>query len=89
MVSIKPDTSSSTLLQADLIESTSTPFGNKQKKDIQLREVIQFLKTEELPTDAKPVKKIASLQYLSAIIDDMLYYIDHKQDHQRHIIAIA
>ena len=81
-VSSEPEVSISALLQANPGMSVSTPFGEEQKKDTRLREVIQFLKTEELPTDPKRAKKIASL---FAIMDDVLYYIDHKRDHQRRV----
>ena len=76
-VSSEPEASISALLQANPGPSVSTPFGEEQKKDAKLREVIQFLKTEELPTDSKRAKKTVSQQSLFAIMDDVLYYIDH------------
>ena len=47
-VSSEPDINISTLLQAGPMASTSASFGKEQEKDAQVREVIQFLKTEEL-----------------------------------------
>ena len=52
-VSSKPDISFSTLLQTGPMGGTSAPFSKEQEKDAQVREIIQFLKTEELPMDTK------------------------------------
>lgn len=37
-----------------------TPFGEEQMRDTQVSEVIDFLNAEELPTDTKQTKKVAS-----------------------------
>ena len=45
-VSSEPEASISALLQANPGTSVSTPFGEEQKKDTRLREMIQPLKTD-------------------------------------------
>ena len=64
---------------------TPTSFREEQRKDPQLREIIHFLDTDELSADDKRVRKIAVQQSMFTVVDDVLYYIDPKRDHQKRI----
>ena len=64
---------------------TPTSFREEQWKDPQLREIIHFLDTDELPADDKQARKIAVQQSMFTVVDDVLYYIDPKRDHQKRI----
>ena len=64
-----------------------TPFREEQRKDSQVNEVIHFLETQELPSDDRRARKIASQQSLFAILDGILYYIDHRRNHQRRVVV--
>ena len=66
---------------------TPTSFGEEQQKDPQLKDIIQFLNTDELPSDVKQAKKIATQQSMFAVVDNVLNYVDSKQDHQRRIVV--
>ena len=67
--------------------STPASFAKEQEKDAQVREVIQFLITEELSRDPKRAKRIASQQSLFVILDNVLYYVDPKWDHRLRIVV--
>ena len=83
----EPTTTIDTLLQLDPVTSTRVSFGEEQRKDTQVTEVICFLETEELPTDPKRAKKIAAQQSLFVIIDNVLYYVDPKRGYQRRVVV--
>ena len=63
--------------------STSTNFGDEQRKDPNLREIFHFLQEQEVPDDARRAKKIAlqsSLQFFT-VDEKTLYFVDPKQEH--------
>ena len=57
-VNSEPITSTDVLLQAEPLVGTPTSFREEQQKDPQLKDIIQFLNTDELPSDVKQAKKI-------------------------------
>ena len=85
ILSSVPITSTNVLLQAEPLVGTPTSFREEQWKDPQLREIIHFLDTDELPADDKQARKIAVQQSIFTVVDDVLYYIDPKRDHQKRI----
>ena len=72
----EPITSTDVLLQAKPLVGTPTSFGEEQQKDPQLKDIIQFLNTDELPSDVKQAKKIAAQQSMIAVVYNVLYYVD-------------
>ena len=101
VVSGGPATSIDTLLLTSPVASTPVSFGEEQRKDTSVREVIYFLETEELPTDPKRAKKMAAQQSLllswmmcctmltlNVIIRGELLYltISGKESLERHIV---
>lgn len=77
-VNSEPITSTDVLLQAKPLVGTPTSFGEEQQKDPQLKDIIQFLNTDELPSDVKQAKKITAQQSMFAVVDNVLYYVDSK-----------
>lgn len=86
-VSSQPGTSTNALLQAESLVGTPISFGEEQQKDHQLKDIIRFLDINELPSDDKQARKIAAQQSMFAIVDNVLYYVDSKRDHQRRIVV--
>ena len=86
-VSSEPTTSTDVLLQAEPLVGTPISFGEEQQKDPHLKNIIHFLNTDELPLDVKQARKIAAQQTMFVVIDDVLYYVDSKRDHQRRIVV--
>ena len=85
VINSEPITSTDILLQAEPLVGTPTSFGEEQRKDPQLKDIIHFLTTNELPTDNKRARKIAMQQSIFTVVNDVLYYIDPKRDHQKRI----
>ena len=87
LVDGEPPASIDTLLQTGPVDTTGTSFGEEQRKDATVNEMICFLETGELPSDNKRAKKIATQQSLFVIMDNVLYYIDAKRGHQKRIVV--
>ena len=82
-----PSTDIGTLLQSSPVDSAPISFGDEQRKDADLNELICFLETEELPEDNRRAKKVATQRSLFAIIEDVLYYVDTKRGYQKRIVV--
>ena len=54
-------------------------FGEDQRKDANINEIIHFLETGELPTDSTKARKIALQESLFTLSDGTLYFVDPKQ----------
>ena len=76
VVNSKTITDISTLLKATPLMDSHTTFREEQRKDSRVNEVIRFLETQELPSDNRRARNIASQL---AILDGILYYIDHRR----------
>lgn len=75
------------LLAASPENTEPKSFGEEQRMDQQVLEVIRFLEMEELPGDPKRARKVATQQSLFSLIDDVLYFIDPKRDHAQRIVV--
>ena len=75
------------LLGMDPETTTPVDFGQEQRKDPKVQEIIHFLENGELPTDTKQAKKVVTQQMLFAVVDKVLYYVDPKQDYQRRVVV--
>ncbi len=74
------------LLASDPKSSEAMSFGEEQRRDDQVMEVIQFLEDEELPPDPKRAQKVAAQQHLFTMVDGVLYFVDPKQEHRRRAV---
>ena len=76
-----------TLLESDPKPSELESLGDEQRRDPQVMEIFRFMEAEELPSDSKRARKIATQQSLFTIVDDVLYFVDPKQDHRRRAVV--
>ena len=74
------------------LETTQAPsrgedstFGDEQKRDTDLLEIITFLETAELPPDDKRARKVALQSPMFTMEEGVLYFIDAKQGHQKRV----
>jgi len=51
-------------------------------------DVIQFIKTKILPDDDKQAKRIVLQALQFTLVDDILYYLDSKQEHWRRAVVL-
>ena len=77
-----PDETIRTLLQSDPGPIEFKSFGEEQKRDAEVMEIIWFLETGELPVNQKRARGIATQQSLFTLVDGVLYFLDPKQEHQ-------
>jgi hypothetical protein len=71
------------LLDSEPPEIVTDSFSDEQQKDEQLSEIIQFLKTDELPSDETHARKIALQRPLFVMVDNVLIFVDTKLKGQR------
>ena len=60
-------------------------FAMEQRKDKELREILDYLECGALPDDDSRARKIVLQGSQFAVIDEILYFIDPKQKNQRRV----
>ena len=75
------------LLEAPPLGGTLLSFTEEQARDPEVQEVITFLRTGELPGDEKRARRLALQQSLFALQDDILFYLDPKQEHRKRAVV--
>lgn len=55
------------------------PFGEEQRNDPDVKEILDFLEQGALPEDNKKARRIALQESLLAKVDGILYSVDLKQ----------
>ena len=65
------------------VSDTAVHYSQEQEKDPEIIELSKFLSQGQLPDDSQRAKKIASQAPSFALIDDIVYFIDSKRNHQR------
>ncbi len=88
VVQTKPSESSSI---TSLLESSPRPvekqsFAVEQSRDPEVQELKHFLEKQELPTDEERARHIMMQSSLFALMDDVLYYLDPKQEHWKRVV---
>ena len=83
---VSSDENIESLLDSKPPEIVPDSFSNEQKKDEQLREIIQFLEMGELPSDDTRACKIALQQSLFVMVD-VLMFVDMKHKGQRQVVV--
>ena len=66
---------------------TQDSFASEQRRDMDLREIIDFLEKGALPTDDGRARKISLRESLFTIIDGILYFIDPKSKTQKRAVV--
>ena len=84
---VSSDENIESLLDSEPPEIVPDSFRNEQQKDEQLREIIQFLETGELPHDETRARKIALQQPLFVMGDNILMFVDTKHKRQRRVVV--
>ena len=74
-----------TFLNTEPICVPSDDFASEQRKDPDLREIVDFLEKEELPSEEKRARRIALQASLFTIEGRLLLYIDPKQKHRKRV----
>ena len=86
-----PEASISELLQLEDNELPTTPTVSyivEQKRDPELRQIIDFLQTSALPSDEGRARKIALQSPLFTIIDGTLFYLDPRHRSRRVVVPL-
>ena len=68
----------------DVEESaTCVSLKDEKKKDPRVMELIQYLEDGILSRDEKQSPRVVAWSTLFVLVDGVLFYIDHKRDHQK------
>ena len=70
-----------TLLQEEATDSTTMPIplGRQQRQDPELKEIMLFVETGELPKDDSRARKLSLQGSMFVIVDSVLYKVDPKK----------
>ena len=60
-------------------------FAEEQAQDPELKEIVSFLGTGELPAEEKHTRRLALQQSLFTLEDGVLFYVDPKQEHRKRV----
>ena len=77
------------LLNVEPENAMPDSFAREQQKDSDVQEIIEFLESEQLLYDQKRACKIALQASLFTIDDQILYYINPKQKHQKRVVVLS
>ena len=73
------------LLCTELVAGSSSDFSTEQRKDPNLRTIIEFLEDDRLPEDPVLAGKIAAQEPQLSLVGNVLHFIDHRQGHQERV----
>ena len=65
----------------------SETIALEQNKDDQLQQMIEYLETEQLPTDPKRSRKVAAQATLFTQLDGILYFLDPKRQFKKRVVV--
>ena len=66
------------LLRTDPADGVLSKFGEEQRKDPHIQEVISFLEEGKLPSDERRARKLALQESTFLLMDSVLYHLDPK-----------
>ena len=92
VISVNGNTSLDKLFQASPIELSFVQgsLGGDQRKDPKIKEIIDFVEGELLPTDERKARKISLQASQYVISDKILYYLDtHRGSRKRAVVPEA
>ena len=77
------------LLQAELDNETtrSDEFGIEQRKDPEVLKMFQYIENETLPEEEKEAKRIVLQSNLFTVTNDVLYFIDSRQNYRKRAVV--
>ena len=74
-------------LQPSSISSYNCNFGASQREDPEVKEIIDFLLDNKLPEEEKRKQKVATQAPLFTMVDDILYYVNPKQNNEKRVVV--
>ena len=82
-----PELDITSLLEMEPGQSVPDGLGPEQRKDPALAELIAFIVKEELPAEEKRAKIVVAQASMLTMVDDILYYVDPKQENRRRVVV--
>lgn len=73
------------LLQVEAVAGNNSDLSSEQRKDPELREVIEFLEKDTLPEDPARARRLTAQEPQFSVINSVLHFIDHRHDHRERI----
>ena len=73
------------LLHAEPVTGDSFNFSAEQRKDPDLKAIIEFLEEDKLSEDPVRARKLVAHEPQFSIVNRVLHFIDHRHDHQRRV----
>ena len=86
------ETDISSLLQEEpeeMATGVEGNFQNEQRKDPELKALLAYLESGELPVCDKEAQKVATQALHLAVVGDLLCFIDHKNGSRKRVVAPA
>lgn len=74
------------MITATRQDHAQDPFGEEQRNDPDVKEILDFLEQGTLPEDNKKARRIALQESLLAIVDGILYSVDLKHNNQKRVV---
>ena len=68
-------------------KNRQSDYSMEQRRDPELRAMIEFLGENKLPDDSSQAKKIAAQESQFTFTDGVLYFIDHRYGNQRRVVV--
>ena len=62
-------------------------FAEEQKRDSNIRKLVNYLEEGTLPEDTRSASKVVSLAPLFTLVNNILYFIDAKQSNLRRVVV--
>ena len=72
---------------SDSSEVTLEPFANEQRKDLGLKEIIEFIESGKLPDNEVAARKLALQESLFIVCDGILYFLDPKHKNRKRAVV--
>ena len=75
------------LLQSTPLPYSQPSFALEQQKDPEVLETVMFLQKGELLLDEKRARQITLQSSLFTLVDEVLFFLDPKQEHRKRVIV--
>lgn len=75
------------LLNAAPVEQPSSDMGVEQRKDLKLKQFMDYLETGMLPDDVREAKHLVAQSMPFAVVDDILYFVDSRKHNRKRVVV--
>lgn len=69
--------------------TTVCEFHSEQQKDVKVKELYDYVARGKVPEDKQQANKLCGQAVHFAVIDDILYFIDSKQEGRKRVVVPA